>query len=66
MEYRWLRSDGATISPQTLSFASAGTQSVTATWDISSGVHTNLWMQLEILSPNSVLSNQATFSVTCQ
>lgn len=66
VEYLWLRSDGATISPQTLSFASAGTQSVTATWDISAGVHTNLWMQLEILSPNSVLSNQATFSVTCQ
>lgn len=66
VDFQWERSDGATIAPQTLSFGSAGTQTVTATWDISSGVHTNLWMRIQILSPNSMTSNQATFSVTCQ
>jgi hypothetical protein len=66
VEYRWLRSDQVQSAAQSLGFSSAGTQQVQSTWDISSGVHSYLWKQVEILSPNSMLSNLAEFSATCQ
>lgn len=65
VEYRWLRSDQVTGATQSLNFNGPGTKHVQSTWDISSGIHENLWKQVEILSPNSKFSNQATFSVYC-
>jgi hypothetical protein len=65
VEYQWLRSDQVQSQTQSLEFNAAGSKQVESTWDLSSGIHENLWKQVEILSPNNVLSNQATFSVYC-
>jgi hypothetical protein len=65
VEYQWLRSDQAQAQAQSINFNAAGSKQVVSTWDISSGIHENLWKQVKILSPNNALSNQATFSVYC-
>lgn len=65
VEYRWVRSDGVTGPTQTLNFNSAGTKTVETTWDLTAGIHEGLWEKVEILSPNSLSSNQATFSAYC-
>lgn len=61
--YKWERSDGASSSPQTISFAAAGTQNVTTTWNL--GAAGTFWEQLRVSSPNSIVSNQATFTLSC-
>ncbi|KAA3645022.1 MAG: hypothetical protein DWQ07_16630 [Chloroflexi bacterium] len=68
VEYKWLRNDGATAPPQTLVFTSAGSQQVTSTWDLgaSGQRYDDFWKQIEIIAPNSVLSNQAYFSLACK
>lgn len=62
--YTWLRSDGAVSSPQTITFTGAGTQTVVATWTLSPAAFSG-WEQLQIISPNSLLSNQANFALMC-
>ena len=64
--YHWVRSDGATGPDQTLTVP-AGASSVPVhdgeSWTTTTcGSH---WEQLIITAPNSVLSNQATFTLTC-
>jgi hypothetical protein len=61
--YRWERSDSTYEAMQTLTFATAGSQTQTNTWDV--GASSGGWMRLHILGPNDLLSNQATFSLTC-
>ncbi len=48
-----------------IEFNQAGTIQVVTTWDISSGVHEGLWVQIEVLQPNSRFSNEAEFDVYC-
>ena len=61
--YRWERSDGAIASTQTVTFTAAGSKTVTATWTLSAaGTH---WMRIHILTPNEMISNQASFQLIC-
>src|SRR6266487_513394 len=66
--YVWRRSDGASMSPIT-NFVPAGptTVKVTNTWTLSIGVHNgSYWERVDVSAPNSVSSNQAAFTVSCQ
>lgn len=65
--YTWLRSDGATAPEETLEFEAAGTQTVTTSWTLGGGgtTYEGLWQQLKIIAPTEVLSNQASFDLTC-
>lgn len=62
--YKWARSDGAGAPTETLVFASAGTQAaVPDSWTLSSPG--TKWEKIQILTPNSLESNQATFTLSC-
>ena len=61
--YRWERSDGASTSNQTLHFSGSSTP-ITTQWTIGGGLGAR-WERLHVISPNEVLSNQASFSVFC-
>ncbi len=65
--YTWARSDGATMSPITLSVpAGQTTVSVTDTWTLGVGAPTgSYWKQVVVTSPTHMSSNQATFSKPC-
>jgi hypothetical protein len=61
--YRWERSDGGSSPQQTLVFPAAGSQMVTTGWPrTASGAY---WVRVRTISPNEVLSNQASFNLTC-
>lgn len=61
--YQWERSDNSSDLPQTVTFSSAGSIVVTTYWDIgAAGTH---WERVRILTPNSRVSNQATFILSC-
>ena len=64
VEYIWERSDpGASAGSQSLTFASAGTQTVNSTWQLSE--EGTFWKQLHIISPQDITSNQAQFTLSC-
>ncbi|MFI6147217.1 hypothetical protein [Streptomyces sp. NPDC051109] len=66
--YRWDRSDGATASPEVVTFEAAGTKTVTDEWNRggAAGTVVDGWEKVTILKPNSgMASNQATFKLTC-
>ena len=61
--YRWERSDSAIAPIQTITFGSAGSQTVTDSWQL--GGNYSGWERVHILTPNDAVSNQANFSQTC-
>jgi hypothetical protein len=62
--YRWERSDGGIGTTHSLTFTGAGTKSVTAlSWTLSAAG--SRWARIHVLSPNSIYSNQATFTLSC-
>lgn len=65
--YTWLRSDGATAPEETLVFEEAGSATVNTSWTLGGGGNTyeGYWQQLKVIAPTAVLSNQATFDLTC-
>jgi hypothetical protein len=68
--FKWERSDGATQATATsTTFSSAGSQTVSTTWTLGPVgglvVPFNGWERVHILTPNDVLSNQASFTLTC-
>ncbi len=65
--YAWQRSDGATSGKETLTFAASGTQTVTESWSLGGPSLPSFsgWEQLVVLAPQSLTSNQATFTVSC-
>ena len=67
LTYKWVRSDGASGSTQSLTFASSGTQSVTDdTWTLGGpGFTFTGWEKIQVLTPNSLESNQAIFNLAC-
>ncbi len=67
VSYRWVSSDGGTTAAQTLVFAAAGTQTVSTYWQLGGGMasYDDWWMKIEILEPNSRLSNPALFDLKC-
>jgi len=67
VKYRFKRSDGATDAVKTLIFNQTGTQNLSDTWDIG-GVDMPSycgWESIEIISPQSVESNHAPFTILC-
>lgn len=64
--YKWIRSDGATAPTQSLTFGGAGSQAVTTSWTLGGAGKTYThWEKVQILTPNSIESNQATFNLAC-
>ncbi len=66
VKYAWDRSDGASDSyaPRLLEFTTAGTQSVTTTWDLSPSSFDG-WESLRIMGPNNFQSQKALFRIIC-
>ena len=62
--YTWDRSDGATGPSYTIHFSEPGSQTVTTTWTLSPASFTG-WERVHITAPSNVLSNQASFTLTC-
>jgi hypothetical protein len=66
--YTWQRSDGTSSSPQTIPVA-AGQKSVPVpddTWKANANhLNDTFWEQVAISAPNSITSNQATFTKNC-
>lgn len=61
--YRWERSDNTTASaPETITFAAAGSQTVTNLWTRLGGAG---WQRLHVLTPNDEVSSQIDFTITC-
>ena len=61
--YRWERSDNTTvIAPETITFADAGSQTVTNLWTRGEGTG---WQRLHVLTPNDAVSSQIDFVMTC-
>lgn len=67
VKYKWLRSDNANSSEQTLTYTEAGMQTVTTEWTLgqASGNTYNGWERIEITSPASALGNKAEFTLSC-
>ncbi len=67
VRYAWLRSDGAPRKTCTLVFEAAGTRTVTHQWELGGAMGTfhGQWARIEILEPNSLLSNKAVFDLEC-
>ncbi|MFD0884945.1 hypothetical protein ACFQ08_10345 [Streptosporangium algeriense] len=64
IRYRWIRSDNATAPVQELDFRlGPSTQAVGTTWWIGApGTH---WEAIEVLSPDSFVSQRASFHLQC-
>jgi len=63
VSYRWEDSEGGIKPTESVYFSSAGSQSVSTSWPI--GLSGTFWVRLRVLSPSEVLSNQATFTLSC-
>jgi uncharacterized protein YraI len=61
--YEWIREDGTTTTPATVVFADDGTQTVTKSYLFKSAM--TGWAYMRILSPVTMKSNRAAFTVTC-
>lgn len=63
VKYTWVSMDGGTWPEGTLNFAKAGTEKATESRQVfATGMG---WMQLKVLSPNTVMSPRANYRVTC-
>ncbi|HLY28246.1 MAG TPA: hypothetical protein VKQ72_18005 [Aggregatilineales bacterium] len=61
--YKWERSDGASSSSlSTLIFGGPGTQNVPSGESWQLGASGTFWERIHVISPNSLYSNQATFT----
>jgi len=64
--YQWEVEGGSPSPPQNLTFSSAGSKTITKSCHLSCGwPNTTLWRQVRIISPNEMVSNQATETLTC-
>jgi hypothetical protein len=69
VKYTWLRNDGATAPVEYVDFTEAGIKYVSTTWTLGDAIvlpSYSGWQQIKILSPNEMISNQATFKLTCK
>lgn len=66
VNYEWEQSDGSPTVPGSIMFAAAGSQNVNHNWLIPGPLIQNgMWARINILTPNAMNSNQATFDVLC-
>jgi len=66
--FKWLRSDGATAPEQRIEFKQAGKQVVKTTWTLGDATALPTyegWQSVQILTPNAIESNKATFKLKC-
>ena len=64
--YRWVRSDGAQGPVETGVFDAAGALQVSNTWTLGgSGWSITEWERIDILTPEPMQSNEATFTLNC-
>jgi hypothetical protein len=68
--YRFVRSDGATSAPYSVSFAKPGTSPVSTTWTLGEATvlpNYEGWVAIQVLTPNAVESAHAaaTFRMMC-
>jgi len=64
--YQWEVEGSDPDPPKELTFSSAGTETVTIVSHASAGhPETTLWRRVRVLSPNEVVSNKATQTLTC-
>ena len=65
--YKWERSDNANAPEQSLTFASAGTKTVTTSWSrwFNPGDNDTGWERINITDPNHQTFAAANFTVTC-
>lgn len=61
--YRWERSDGVVSPETTIAAEKAGTYAASESWNLS-GTNYAGWVQLHVLSPSDMSSNQAAFTLT--
>jgi hypothetical protein len=66
VKYTWVSFDGGTWPEHTLTFTGAGTKPVTESRQSGAPGETKSgWMEINVLTPNSVHSNKATFVMAC-
>jgi hypothetical protein len=66
VKYTWASSDGATWPETTIKMPAAGTRPVNESREMGApGQVENGWIQLKVLSPNTVLSAQGKYLVAC-
>ena len=63
VQYRFIRSDGASAPVQTLVFSAPGTKAVGTAWQL--GKDYDGWEAIEVLYPQPVTSNHADFKLRC-
>ncbi|MEO8035557.1 MAG: hypothetical protein ABI837_14065 [Acidobacteriota bacterium] len=66
--YKWIRSDGAQAPGQKVEFRQAGRQTVKSTWTLGDATKLprfNGWQEVQVLSPETLVSNKAEFNLTC-
>jgi hypothetical protein len=61
--YRWEGSDGAVAATRSIIFPGAGSQTVSASWQL--GATGSYWQRVHVFTPNEVISNPASFSLSC-
>lgn len=66
--YKWIRSDGVQGPTKSLTFSGADTKNVLDTWILYGGPGFSYsgWEKVQILTPNTLDSNQANFSHNCE
>ncbi len=63
VKYKFIRSDGAIAPEQTLVFSAPGSKAVSTSWTL--GKTFSGWQAIQIISPEALKSNQASFSINC-
>jgi hypothetical protein len=67
VKYTWVSSDGRSWPETSLTFGVKATQFVSVSWELGKpGHNVNAWIQLEVLSPNTVESTKTTASFRCK
>jgi len=61
--YRWEGSDGGLEPIHSISFAGAGSQTVSTSWQLAATG--SYWERVHVFTPNEAISNPASFSLSC-
>lgn len=67
IQYKFIRSDGATAPVQTIEFAQGGSKPVSTTWTLGGASLPTYegWEAIQVVYPQQVQSNKAAFKVRC-
>ena len=62
--YNWERSDGALSRIASLTFGGPGSQTANTSWPLDETG--SYWKRVHVYTPNEIISNQASFTLSCQ